>query len=75
MPTTEAEESAYGIINPYGDLWSPRVFETPDQAAAFLAGFWSRIQSTTFKPDEWKIAPVKHVVTVTGPAAPLPINS
>jgi hypothetical protein len=36
--------TGYGILNPYGDMWTSEVFDTPAQAQAHLEGFWKGIQ-------------------------------
>lgn len=28
------------IINPYGGIWTPHVFQTPDEAMKYLSEFW-----------------------------------
>jgi len=35
-----ASGDCYGILNPYGDMWTYRSFETEAEARAFIKNFW-----------------------------------
>lgn len=48
-----AEAVGFGILNPYGDMWTGRVFETADEARCFLEGFWRGISKSD--PNKFKI--------------------
>lgn len=54
----------YGILNPFGDVWTPETFDTMDEARQHVASFWAS------KPDhdlsKYTIVPVRvTVATVT----------
>lgn len=38
-----ATGEAWGILNPYGDLWTYETFRTPAAAMAHVASFWRGI--------------------------------
>jgi hypothetical protein len=40
-PKTASREG-YGILNPYGDMWSSNVFDTMDEASEYLRNFWRK---------------------------------
>jgi hypothetical protein len=40
QPKTARMDHLWGILNPYGDVWSYRVFDTPEEARAHLEDFW-----------------------------------
>jgi hypothetical protein len=33
------------ILNPFGDVWSPKVFGSETEAMTFVSDFWGRINS------------------------------
>lgn len=33
------------ILNPFGDVWSPRVFSSEAEAMTYVGDFWARISS------------------------------
>ena len=35
----------YGIVNPYGDMWTTDIFETEDSARKHLANFWRGVEN------------------------------
>jgi hypothetical protein len=35
-----ANRDGYGILNPYGDMWTTEIFETPAAAEQFVRDFW-----------------------------------
>lgn len=35
-----------GIVNPYGDIWTPDTFDNAEQARAYIAEFWRRQPDT-----------------------------
>lgn len=51
----------YGILNPYGDVWSPETFNTMLAAREHVKRFWSN------QPDhdlsKYEIVPVKVIVS------------
>lgn len=30
----------FGVLNPYGDVWSPETFDTPEEAERHVREFW-----------------------------------
>jgi hypothetical protein len=30
----------FGIINPYGGIWTPNTFDTPEDAARYVSNYW-----------------------------------
>lgn len=56
-----AQGEAWGILNPYGDLWTWQTFGTPEQAMQHVAHFWR----TTKDMDLSKFKPVRVKVHVT----------
>jgi hypothetical protein len=60
--------SFWGIINPYGDPWSPTVFQTKEQAFSYLRAFWpSKTDSelSAFKIEQVKVT-IERLPTPTG---------
>lgn len=48
-----ARGEAWGILNPYGDLWTWQTFETQDEAMEHVARVWRPLGGTAiqgFKP-------------------------
>lgn len=44
---------AWGILNPYGDLWTWQTFDTPEDARRYVAEFWrnnSKVDLASFQP-------------------------
>lgn len=37
---TPARGTAWGILNPYGDLWTHNTFQTEAEAAEYIRSFW-----------------------------------
>jgi hypothetical protein len=38
-------DHAYGIRGPYGNIWTPETFPTPEAAAAHVRAFWGDDQT------------------------------
>jgi hypothetical protein len=55
---------AWGILNPYGDIWTTRTFETEQDARDHVAAFWSDLDGGTER-DLRKFKPVRVNVHVT----------
>lgn len=53
---------AWGILNPYGDLWGHETFSTPEAAMRRVADFWRGIRTA---PDLSKFKPVRVRVTIS----------
>lgn len=39
MAATE-QKQGFAILNPYGQPWSPKLFDTKDEAIAYVANYW-----------------------------------
>ena len=54
-----------GILNPDGDMWSPRYFATEREAWAYLEDFW---RGTSINPREgFRVVPVRVTVSAKAP--------
>lgn len=60
----------YGIINPYGDMWTSEVFDTPGQAKGHLERFWQNINGTDLT--KFRIVRAKQVAHYVGELDPIP---
>jgi len=56
----------WGILNPYGDLWTYEVFETPAEARKHIADFWRDIYGN-HDLTKYKIVRVNVRVTAVWP--------
>lgn len=58
-----ARGTAFGILNPWGDLWTYETFRTREAAARYVASFWAGNPSA---PDlsKFKVVPVRVTVSV-----------
>lgn len=54
-----ARGEAWGILNPYGDLWTWQTFDTPELAISYVERFWRDIKTahelSRFKPVRVKV--------------------
>ena len=57
-----AEGEAWGILNPYGDLWGWTTFETEEKARQYVADFW---RGTSSGGDLSRFRPIRVRVHVT----------
>ncbi len=57
-----ARGKAFGILNPYGDLWTYSTFETEAEARKYIADFWRGLQGEE-RLDRFKVIPVKVTVS------------
>ena len=62
----DQEKTGVGIVNPYGDLWSTCVYDTPEAAIASLRAFWKNVSD--FDEAKWALTPVRLIVTPMFPA-------
>lgn len=58
---TPYERTGIGIVNPYGNLWSDKVYDTPEQAIAALRRFWTGIPA--YDESKWGLTMVRAVLT------------
>lgn len=49
------------IINPYGGIWTPHVFSSPDEAMKYLTSFWN---GKNDRLKEYKLAVATLTVTL-----------
>jgi hypothetical protein len=59
-----ARGEAWGILNPYGDLWTYETFESEDAVKAYVKRFWSDFPPSS-RGDLTKFKPVRVRVTVS----------
>lgn len=52
----------FGILNPWGDLWSYETFDTVDAAGAHIAQFWKFSKDTDVS--KFRVVPVRVTVSV-----------
>ena len=65
-----AEGDAWGILNPYGDLWTHRTFPNEQAAAQHVKDFWRGVTlEKTGDLRRFKPVRVKVRVTVATPTA------
>lgn len=57
----------WGILNPYGDIWSTSTFETPEDAKRHLAKFWDGIVVKGVDLTAFKVIRVRVRVTAVLP--------
>lgn len=50
----------FGILSPYGDIWSCNTFGTEDEARQYIADYW---RGTGVRLDTFKVVPVEVVVS------------
>lgn len=58
-----ARRDGFGIVGPYGNVWSIDVFDTPSQAERHLADFWRGIDRDLTK---FKIVRVRASIAYLG---------
>lgn len=54
-------ERRYGIVSPYGNIWTVKTFDTEDRAKSYLEKFWHGIKSDITK---FKVVPVDVTISV-----------
>lgn len=55
---------AWGIMNPYGDIWTTRTFETKADAVQHVKDFWTKLEGGASR-DLSLFRPVRVKVHVT----------
>lgn len=53
----------WGILNRYGDLWTPSPFETKDGAQRYLEDYWRNFPGGPHSTRQFRIVPVRVTVT------------
>lgn len=61
------EFSGYVILNPYGDVWSPKLFDRPEEARDYLDRFWK----DGTKVHDFKVVP-GYTMTYVSSLSPTP---
>ena len=62
-----ASNTGYGILNPYGDMWTSEIFDTPGKARGHLERFWRG--NPNYGPsdlDKFKIVRAKQTSSYVG---------
>jgi len=59
-----ARGRAFGILNPWGDVWTYETFETEGEARAYIAAFWLHPGFGPQDLSKFKVVPVRVVVSV-----------
>lgn len=54
-------QNGLAIINPWGGIWTPHVFQTPEEAEKYLHSFWN---GKTGRLKEYKLAVATLTVTL-----------
>jgi len=65
-----ARGKGFGILNPFGDLWTYHWFDTEADARRFIADFWRGNQSAP-DLDKFKVIPVRVTVSALLPRVKL----
>lgn len=52
----------WGILNPYGNIWTDKTFESPEEAYEYLKAFWKK--ATDRELQKFKIVRVTKTVAV-----------
>lgn len=55
--------NAYGIVGPYGNVWTTKVFDTPAEAEQHVAAFWNGIKHDLSK---YRVVRARATVTYLG---------
>lgn len=58
--------TVFGILNPYGDLWTWQTFGSEEEARAHVRDFWRGMQGEA-NTDQFTIIPVKVTVSDARP--------
>lgn len=59
MPV-ENKQLGLAIVGPYGNVWTDQLFESTEEAAAYLKNFW---KDTPIEWRKWKCVPAEQVIT------------
>lgn len=59
------------IVGPHGNIWGPKVFESPEAAYRYLSQFWSG----NFDPNQWALVPAEGVTTAIPGEKPYPFKA
>lgn len=62
-----AQAEAWGILNPWGDVWTYHTFDSKEAAEAFVQKFWRDFPGS--KPDTRRFKAIRVKVVVSVPKA------
>lgn len=66
-----ARGKSFGILNPYGDLWTYDHFRTEQEAHEHIRTFWRSFPGPARDTSRFKVVPVRVTVSVIrSPATP-----
>ena len=54
-----AKDYCYGILNPYGDMWTHKTFQSPREAAKYVINFWRGVGKGSEPDRKYRIVPVE----------------
>lgn len=60
-------DQQWGILNPYGDLWTYETFATPEAAREHVADFWSEMKTIETDISRFRIVRVNVRVNAVWP--------
>lgn len=63
-----ARGKAYGILNPYGDLWTYEHFQTVEAAEKHVRDYWAGFPTLPHDLAAFKVVPVRVTVSVLPPS-------
>lgn len=62
-----ATAKGFGILNPYGDMWTSEIFETPAEAEAYVRTYWANFPgSHGADPSKYKVVRAKQSAYYAG---------
>lgn len=67
-----ARGTAFGILNPWGDVWTYETFSTEAEARQHIKNFWTGIKSSTVDVSRFSVVEVRVTVSVIKPKDPTP---
>lgn len=58
-------KDGYGILNKYGDFWSPHLFTSEGAAKEYLIEYWKQpgFEKTRAKLSDFKVVPARSRIT------------
>lgn len=59
-----ARGKAFGILNPWGDVWTHETFDTEERAAHYVVRFWRDFPGVKRDTSQFKVVPVKVTVSI-----------
>lgn len=62
----KATRTGYGILNPYGDMWTSHVFERPEQAADYVRDYWKQFPASNTDVSKFKVVKARQSAVYVG---------